>query len=70
MSKVVGEIGEEFICALCIEPFTNTWTDNEAQAEYKDYWKERFPGKEDKELVTVCDSCYKRIRLIKDLGLI
>src|SRR5947209_5525203 len=47
----------EYQCAMCEGVFAKDWTDEEAKAEYDEY----FPNVHDDLTVTVCDDCYNRI---------
>jgi hypothetical protein len=57
MTKLPAK-GEEYVCELCDQTFTCAWTPEEAEAEYKENFKQEV----DAEPVSVlCEDCYQRL---------
>ena len=44
-----------FTCALCHEPKTSSWTDEDAEREFE----AKMPDKDVESVAVVCDGCYR-----------
>ena len=52
-------MADEYTCARCGETNEKGWSDDEAEAEYK----QNFPDEAEAEVsrALICDDCYKRM---------
>jgi len=53
-------VGHQFTCYICKEKCTSSWSHKEANKELKDNFGVEF---QEKELASVCDTCYQKLWL-------
>jgi len=53
-------VGHQFTCYICKQKCQSSWSHEEANKELKDNFDVEF---QEKELASVCDTCYQKLKV-------